>query len=226
VDESKVEKNSTVEKVKSIATSKFINYKRKFVDPTKIPFYGKMLMATNNERNFIRIDTEEIRFWIRKISLPKHENHNIESDLFKEIPAFLYFLSSQAKIDFTKSRMVFTAAEIGNEQLTDVKIESKSGLFKEITEYFSNFFDSNQDVKAIEFTIKDIKDAFFYNNNQISMNYIRKTLKDDFKYVIADKPSRYTPFTSTDSRVGRTIIIDRNLAQIEKIITDLDDMPF
>ena len=41
----------------------------------------------------MRIDDEEIRFWIRKINPIKGDkNTNIENDLFNEIPKFLKYL--------------------------------------------------------------------------------------------------------------------------------------
>ena len=57
----------------------------------------------------MRIDDEEIRFWIRKINpIVGQKNTNIENDLFNEIPKFLKFLEQLPAIDFSKSRMVFT----------------------------------------------------------------------------------------------------------------------
>ncbi|WP_335338980.1 hypothetical protein [Myroides odoratimimus] len=36
-------------------------------DRQEIEFFAKFILCSNNEDNFIQIDEEEIRFWIRKI---------------------------------------------------------------------------------------------------------------------------------------------------------------
>ena len=65
VEETLIEKSLTVEKLKSLATGKFINVNQKYVSQYKMPFYGKIILASNNEDKFARIDEEEIRFFVR-----------------------------------------------------------------------------------------------------------------------------------------------------------------
>ena len=94
VEETLIEKSITVEKIKSLATGKFISVNQKFVSQFKLPFFGKIIMTSNNEDKFARIDDEEIRFFVRKLGIPKYTNHNIETDLVNEIPAFLNYLET------------------------------------------------------------------------------------------------------------------------------------
>ena len=95
IDETTVERNTTVEKLKSIATAKRATYSMKNVAEHSIPTFCKVILCTNKEAKFMRIDDEEIRFWVRKINHIVTLNTNIEKDLFKEIPKLLKFLLQQ-----------------------------------------------------------------------------------------------------------------------------------
>jgi hypothetical protein len=182
IDETTIDKVHAIEKLKSLATAKTISVSQKFVSHYSVPFFGKIILCTNKESDFMRIDEEEIRFWVRKIKpINGKKNTNIETDLFNEIPNFLKYLLQIEEIDFSKSRMVFTKDEIETESLELVKEESKSWLRKEIEYLFIDFFDNNNAIDFVEVTPKDIKERWFINNNQISISYIRKVLKEEMK---------------------------------------------
>lgn len=199
IDETVLDKQIAVEKIKSLATKKFISVNIKQVAQFKLPFFGKIIMASNNEDKFMRIDDDEIRFWVRKISMPKVENHNILEDMISEIPAFIHYLTTMNAIDYTRSRMVLTADQIQNEYLAAVVKESRSGLFKELTELFSDYF-NNSESDECEATPKDIKDRWFSKDNKASISYIRRVIKSEMKMNSADKPKYYAPFNDDNNK--------------------------
>lgn len=207
VEEALIEKNLTVEKLKALATSKFITVNQKFVSQFKIPFYGKIILASNNEDKFARIDEEEIRFFVRKVGLPKFINHEIESALLTEIPAFLYHLTKLLPVDFSKDRSGFTPDELKNNSLTIVKQESKSSLYKDLMELITEEINNHpkrplhhSDPELIIYaTPTDIKDKWFRNNSRIDIQYIRHVLKNEFRLKPTDKTIRYIPFGSPDT---------------------------
>jgi hypothetical protein len=145
-----IEKLASVEKLKSIATAKSISVSQKFVSEYSIPFFGKVILCTNKEKDFMKIDNEEVRFWVRKIRPVAKLNTNIEKDLFNEIPKFLKYLSQLDDIDFSKSRMVFTIDEITTNELTEIKEESKSSLHKELEILLDDFFNNNESITFFE----------------------------------------------------------------------------
>jgi phage/plasmid-associated DNA primase len=61
IEETLIEKNQVVEKVKALSTQKTINANLKNVNDFQIPFYGKIIMASNNERKFMKVENDEIR---------------------------------------------------------------------------------------------------------------------------------------------------------------------
>jgi len=202
IDETILDKQAAVEKIKSLATKKFISVNVKQVAQFTLPFFGKIIMASNNEDKFMRIDDEEIRFWVRKISTPKTENHNILNDMVDEIPAFLHYLKTMPEIDFSKSRMVLTEDQIKNEYLDAVKKESYSGLYKELCELFTDYFDNNE-VDSVNATVLDIKNKWFARDNNTSASYIRRVLKMEFKKDTPARPFSYSPFDDINKKFGR-----------------------
>lgn len=194
IDETVIEKQHVVEKLKSLATAKTISVSQKFVQHYSVPFFGKIIVCTNKETDFMRIDDEEIRFWIRKINPIKGDkNTNIENDLFNEIPKFLKYLEQMQEIDFSRSRMVFTQEEINTESLLVIKKESQNGLRKEIEMYVEDFFNNN-DCDEFEATAKDIKERWLEHDKE-KMSYILKVLKNEMKMTPQEK-KYYNPFNS------------------------------
>lgn len=217
VDETVIDKQHTVEKLKSIATAKTMSVSQKFVQHYSVPFFGKVIVCTNKETDFMRIDEEEIRFWVRKINpITGKKNTNIEQDLFNEIPKFLKYLSQLPQIDFTKSRMVFTQSEIQTNSLSVIKEESKSSLLKEIEIFIDDHF-NNLNIESFEATAKDIKERWFSHNNTISINYIFKVLSTEMK-IKPNKMKKYYKFGEIDinSKSGTPFEFHRKNSQVIK----------
>ncbi len=194
IDETIIDKPTSGEKLKSIATQKTITVNQKQVAQFTIPFFGKFIICTNKERDFMRIDNEEIRFWVRKIKPIKKEIRNvaIEDDLKKEIPFFLRALEQLPPIDFSKSRMVFTKEELETTELLEVKKHSENWLLKDLQIHIEEYFDKTG-FTSFYATVGDIKSKWFHGDRMASLNYIRQILKDDMK-LFPEKVIKYTPF--------------------------------
>jgi len=92
-EEAFIEKQAGIEKLKHMSTGKSIDVSQKFISEYSIPFFGKFILFSNKILNFMRIDFEENRFWVRPIPVIKGKrNTKIEEELFKEIPKFLRYL--------------------------------------------------------------------------------------------------------------------------------------
>jgi hypothetical protein len=190
-----------------------------------------VIVCTNKETDFMRIDEEEIRFWVRKIgTIVGAKNTNIESNLFDEIPLFLKYLTQLPEVDFSKSRMVFTQEEIKTDSLYKVKEESKSTVRKEIEYLISELFDGYPSLPELELTPKDIKDRWFGHNNQVGITYIRKVLKEEMKLDYSADVKRYRGFpdSSFDTKVGRVYrFVNPNYNASGKITFEtLEEDPF
>ena len=206
VEETLIEKSVTVEKLKALATQKFITVNQKFVSQYRMPFFGKIIMASNNEDKFARIDQEEIRFFVRKVPIPTLYNHDIESSLVSEIPAFLHYLTKLPAVDFSVDRTGFLPSELDNNSLATVKRESQSELCRELQSRFEDLFfnelsaDTEFDVDA-----RSVKEKWYVTQHSISATYIRRVMIKELKIKFDAKIKRFRPFVTGESRIGRNV---------------------
>lgn len=184
IDEAVIDRKSAVEKIKSIATAKTILVNQKMIAQYRIPFYGKIVITTNREKDFMRIDSEEIRFWVRKLdSIPSDKMTEDFYDRLKaEVPKFLRYLIDSIDVEYGRSRMVFTYEEIQNEFLEEVKKDSRSGLHKDLELHIREWFIANPTETELYARLKDIKDHWFQYNANVTPSYIKKVLTDEMGY--------------------------------------------
>jgi hypothetical protein len=211
IEESHFDSRQSQEKIKNLATQKEISVNQKHVSQYSIPFFGKLIITSNDESKFTKIDEEEIRYWVLKIpSLKGIANHNILMDLKDEIPAFLCYLNTLPDPDRTKDRMVFTAEEIQTDALVDVKLESREALHKEMLIYLDDHAQQNPKVKEFHFVGIDLKQRFFSHNHRYGVEYVNKVLRDKMNLEKSEKSMRYIPIEQHDSfqdkKVGRPYI--------------------
>lgn len=238
-EEAFVEKAQGVEKLKSLSTGKSIQMARKFVDDAPIPFFGKIVLCTNNVKDFMRIKSKEIRFWVREVpKIQGKKNNLIEQHLFDEIPKFLRYLDLLPAIDYDNgSRMILTDEQIKTEALENVKNESMSWLYKEIEILIQDYFDQNPSIKSFMASPKDIKEEWFLHNNKVDIGYIRKVLTDEagLKMQCSEKGKsiRYYRFgrdhegsMSKDYKTGTPYEFVRQTEVEPEAETLKDDLPF
>lgn len=218
IEETIIGKPGTVEKLKAYATSKFICVNPKYVNKYRLPFFGKFILTSNNEEQFVRIDDEEIRFFIRKVGQPVHKNHEIERDMKAEIPAFLFYLTTLPQIDFSTDRTGFTPAELENESLKKVKLESKSHLYKSIAMQIEDLFSNKlKDVQELHADPISIKEKFFKSDSKIDLQSIRLVLKNEFHLEPAKKAISFRPFMGNPSKTGRPYLFTRAMFSSEPL---------
>ena len=182
IEESRFDSVQAIEKLKNLATQKKILVNTKFVQQYSVPFHGHLIITSNDEHKFSRVDNSEIRYWVRKIpTLKGKANHNILNDLRDEIPYFLYHLESLEDIDTSKSRMVFEAETLETQALTRVKKESLPSLHKEIELLLDSHCSENKNIEEFMFIAKDVKEKWFNNNHKIEINWIHRILKESLK---------------------------------------------
>jgi len=235
IEESRFDKPSTVEKLKALATQKTLTCNPKHIQQYSLPFFGKLIITSNDENKFSKVDNKEIRFWVRKVpTLQGISNHNILEDLTNEIPSFLHFLDTLPKVDLSRSRMVFTPEEIETKALANVKKESRTELHKEILILLDDFCQQNPKAEEIKFAGIDLKNKFFLHQNNYTRAYIIKTLKADMKLTHTDGMERYIPFEvggiGGDNKTGTPYIFkNKYYVPVENPnIIDIDDndVPF
>jgi hypothetical protein len=203
VDEVLLDRMEDSEKIKNLSTSKSYKVEAKGVDKSEGDFFGKFILCSNNEETFIKVDSEEIRYWIRKVPVLLSENINLLGELIAEIPQFLFYLKERKFSTQCNSRMWFTPAQIYTEALDKVMRNNKSNLEKElrhlIEEQLLDF-----DVDQICFTNGELLEIL--NDRKANRHTLAKILKDKLKIEPNSAPSTYVRYSWMIGRDGNDVL--------------------
>lgn len=139
-EESFIDKKPVVEKIKALSTGDKIVINQKGKDHIEVDFFGKFILASNNEDSFIIASKADIRYWVRKIPVPKNDNVKLLSTIIPEIPAFLHFLNKREMVTKQQSRMWFAPSAIHTDALNRLIEQNLPKIIKEIREKVRQFF--------------------------------------------------------------------------------------
>jgi hypothetical protein len=202
VDESKFENPKKVaNKLKQWATQKTITIREKNVPNVTVNFFGKIILATNDEDNFVHMDDEDNRYWVRRVPpFPKqHYRQGFLKDCIKEIPHFLNFLQSRSlHVQKPSGRFWHSQDQIATEYIDNVKRSSKSDLFLELEAIFEKIFEERPELHDINCKPTDLRDRL---PEKIQYKYklkdVTECLKGEFK---SNKKKKLAVDTLNDNR--------------------------
>ena len=182
IDEVFFDRKEITERLKYLSTTNKDKLENKGKDREEIDFFGKFILCSNNENNFIQIDENEIRFWVLKINPIKLENTEFLQNLISEIPQFLSFLIHRKFYSQKKSRMWFSPDEIKTKALQKLVFKNGNKLEAKMVELLYEFFESNevQEISVVPQDILNILNRMFRQLN-FSRNDVRTILKDKWK---------------------------------------------
>ena len=182
IDEVFFDRKEITERLKYLSTTNKDKLENKGKDREEIDFFGKFILCSNNEDNFIQIDENEIRFWVLKINPIKLENTEFLQNLISEIPQFLSFLIHRKFYSQKKSRMWFSPDEIKTKALQKLVFKNGNKLEAKIVELLYEFFESNevQEISVVPQDILNMLNKMFRQLN-FSRNDVRAILKDKWK---------------------------------------------
>ncbi|WP_246124376.1 primase-helicase family protein [Bizionia gelidisalsuginis] len=213
IDEVLLDRKEDSERIKNLSTSRSFKTENKGKDKVETPFFGKFILCSNNEDNFILIDEKEIRYWVRKIPSieDSNENTNLLEDLEEEIPRFLYFLNSRKPSTKKTSRMWFSKDEIKTEALSKLMKGNKTYLEREISEILVDDF-SRFDKETICYSASDLVEKLKNNNIRVSSFKVSEILKS--KFGLLQKNSSYKRFhLSTIPSINDKYIVEETLVK-------------
>jgi len=180
VDEVLLDRKEDTERLKNLSTSKDYKTEAKGKDKVEDPFFGKFILCSNNETNFIFIDEKEIRFWVRKVPSLKGSDPNLIEKLNKELPWFIKFIS-QRKIQNPKiSRMWFSTQKLKTQALNNLIKGTKFNKEKELIYILDELFE-DYNVDELKYTSSDLQDILGKSKVAISPREIRQILVDKWK---------------------------------------------
>jgi hypothetical protein len=188
VDEVLLDKKEDSERIKNLSTSNHYKSEGKGVDKVEIEFFGKFILCSNNEENFIKVDDFEIRYWVIKVSCFTKENPDLLELMRKEIPYFAYFLTNRDIISKRVSRMWFTKEQIHTEALEILVRGNRTSIEKEIEEFLIDEF-SMLGKDELYYSISDLVEQLNKRNIRANNSYVSKIIKEHFK--LESKNSSY-----------------------------------
>ena len=182
IDEVFFDKKEITERLKYLSTTNKDKIEAKGKDREEAEFFAKFILCSNNEDNFIQIDENEIRFWIRKINPIKQENTEFLKNLITEIPQFLKFLKDRKFSTQKFTRMWFTPAQIRTKALQKLVFKNANKLELKIIELLYEFFESNeeQEINVVPQDILSMVNRMF-RPTYWTRNDVRNVLKDSWK---------------------------------------------
>ncbi|MFC4633355.1 primase-helicase family protein [Dokdonia ponticola] len=205
VDEVLLDKREDSERLKNLSTAKTYKSEAKGKDKIEGSFFGKFILCSNNEENFVYVDDSEIRYWVRKI-IPfelSSDNPNLLETLGRELPQFLNFINTRKILSPRKTRMWFTKEQIYTRALEVLMNGNKTYINKEIEQILSDDF-LKYDTEELKYSVGDLVDKLSKNNIRTSSFKISELLKN--KYNLESKNSTYTKYHISYSTVNKPIV--------------------
>lgn len=220
VDEVLLDKKEDSERIKNLSTSNHYKLEGKGVDKAEIEFFGKFILCSNNEENFIKIDDLEIRYWVIKVNPFTKENPNLLEQMRKEIASFTYYLTHREIQAERTTRMWFTKEQIYTPALDVLVRGNRTSIEKEIEEFIIEQFHTLE-LEELYYTSKDLHEQLNLANIRVGKNYVSKIITEKFK--LEPKNSSYNFYSLdlsvmnqekwsvyTESRKGRYYTFKRN----------------
>lgn len=197
VDEVLFKTDELTERIKYLSTTNTHKTEAKGRDKKESNFFGKFILCSNNETSFIKIDKEEIRFWVLKIEQFEKEDVNFLNKLTKEIPAFLFFLSNRKLSTENRSRMWFTPQEIKTTALEKLVRFNSSKLEIEIANILLNIIE-NLDIEKFDFSFTDLQNILNKFKVKYDATEIKNIVRENWKLEQARNSNQYQKISITN----------------------------
>lgn len=210
IDEVLLDKREDSERLKNLSTAQTYKTEAKGKDKTETAFFGKIVLCSNNEDNFVLIDNNEIRYWVRKInSLNKNGSKPDPAFLERmnnEIPHFIHLLATREIAIKKRTRMWFTTEHLHTEALQRLVKGTTSSLLREIIEVLREIFDLTDDLQ-LAYGAKDLLPLLKDNGIQSSTRRINEIIKT--RLNLEQKNSSYVKqiigYNSSNERYLRSV---------------------
>ena len=202
VDEVLFQTEQLTERIKYLSTTNVNKIEAKGKDRREIEFFGKFILCSNNETSFIKIDPDEIRFWVRKINPYEKEDVYFLSKLLSEIPHFLNFLANRKLSTENSSRMWFTREQIKTDALTNLIRHNCNKLETELCNMLINIIEV-LNVEVLDFTLSDLQNALNKFRIKYDATEIRRIIRKKWCLHQQENPNKYEKvFVTQDLDIG------------------------
>lgn len=192
VDEVLLDRKEDSEKIKNLSTARSYKIEAKGVDRCETEFFGKFILCSNNEDDFISVDPLETRYWIRKIQPLQSTDPFMLEKMKAEVPAFMYFLEKRSIGIEKKSRMWFTPEQLVTDSLLRIKKRFRNKLETELLSIISEIMDSFE-LETFQFTNKDAIELLKSNNIRVTRMETKRII-DNWNIPVSSNTFNYMTY--------------------------------
>lgn len=167
VDESFIDtdKPTVVNRLKMIATNSSIPIEKKGKEAGEVPNFAKLIMCSNDETNFLKIEIEDTRYWIIRVAgiNPDDRDPHMAERMEAEIPAFLHYLKHRTMFYAERTRLWFDSEDYATEALKKIQERTGNVLWQNLVTIIKQQFEYQLkpqirlDVKAMQTLLESNK---------------------------------------------------------------------
>jgi hypothetical protein len=179
-DETKIDKQQVVEKIKNLSTARKIFMNAKGRGQVELDCFIKFVLITNNEDSFIHATDDDIRYWVIKVPVLTQENPTILDQIKEEMPFFLSFLQHRKLATKLENRMWFHPKLLKTEALNKVIAYSQPQVEKELRHYLKEMF-LDTGVDEIKMTTDEVHKEVFKLSSRYERYYLARIIKENLK---------------------------------------------
>jgi len=226
IDEVLFNKEELTERIKYLSTTNVNKMEAKGKDKREVEFFGKFILCSNNEENFIKIDESEIRFWVIKVPRIQQEDTDLLVKMRQEIPAFLHYLTNRKlSVEKPLSRMWFHPEQIRTQALSRLIQYNRCRTERELASLLLNVMEKF-DWDEIKVCPNDLLYALNRSRIKTDLTEVRRLLKINWKLLPQTNSNSYEKFSldgfgdyTTTSTRGRYFTIKK-----EFLLQNFDDL--
>lgn len=181
------------ERFKYLSTTKTFKSQAKFKDREEVYFFGKFILLSNHENDFVKIEPGEDRFWVIKVNKFEKEIVGLIEEMKKEIPQFLHYLLNREISKPNATRLWFEFKDYETEALKRVINHNKNRVEIELVNIFLTIMENFEEDK-ICFQPNDLANYLSKSFLRTDITQIRKLVKQKWKLHQASNSLSYKRF--------------------------------
>lgn len=181
------------ERFKYLSTTKTFKSQAKFKDREEVYFFGKFILLSNHENDFVMIEPGEDRFWVIKVNKFEKEIVGLIEEMKKEIPQFLHYLLNREISKPNATRLWFEFKDYETEALKRVINHNKNRVEIELVNIFLTIMENFEEDK-ICFQPNDLANYLSKSFLRTDITQIRKLVKQKWKLHQASNSLSYKRF--------------------------------
>jgi hypothetical protein len=135
-----VDKKAEREKLKQMVTANEMFLELKGVDVKTIPYYGHLIICSNDADNVMKMDEEDTRWFVVKVKRSEKKDPDLVAKLKAEIEAWVNFLSNRKIFHPKVDRLWFDPKDFETDQMRKIIEVTKARIDSVVENWIKDIF--------------------------------------------------------------------------------------